>query len=339
MAAHTFNLHHLLLTRLLAGAPKDETLSTLKTSLAPLFAEKLSKTEWNTLVQRELRLLCDTLEVERTGHQRCKLSDCGQQVVLDFLGLDKVPAKHNWETLKNVYLVSDALDLPRPDAEQRKRIASPNGLRAAVLRHSFALPVPEYPTYAEAKRALLWQQFGALLGKPLSSLARSPFPGKAAALMLNEMVEPERPPEKVPSLDKVIDQLIAKLLGAKRPDANSLRLALIRDRLAVDVETGPDSHGFRLEDFAAQVLLSARASEDRRFGEDKVLIAQVWREFKAGYNYFGLDQKAFKQQLLQANQQGLLRLSRADLAAALPAEELAASEIAHLHATFHFVQV
>ena len=43
--------------------------------------------------------------------------------------------------------------------------------------------------------------------------------------------------------------------------------------------------------------------------------------------------------LIEANRLGHLRLSRADLVEAMDRNELAASEIAHENATFHFVRI
>jgi hypothetical protein len=45
----------------------------------------------------------------------------------------------------------------------------------------------------------------------------------------------------------------------------------------------------------------------------------------------------FKQRLIEANSQGLLHLSRADLVSAMDPQLVAESEAPHLNATFHFV--
>ncbi len=339
MSRRVFNLPNLLLVRLLSNDPKPETRANVKKSLAPLFAQRLADGEWNALFQSGLDTAEKNQQLIAEGRARLALTESGRWQALAFLGIEQKPAKLTWDALKNTYLICDALELSPPTAEQRRRIAQADGLRAAILRYSFPLDIPEYPSYAQAKRALVWLQFSGLLGKPLPGFGNSPFPGKPAALMLNEMLDPDRPPEKVPDLDKVIQQLVAKMLGARRTDPAELRLALLRDRLEVDLETGPDTHDLRLDDFAAQVLQSARACQQGWLGEDKVLIFPVWEEFAAAYNYYGLDLAAFKQKLLEASQQELVRLSRLDLGGALDSEAVTASEIQHLQASFHLIQV
>ena len=52
-----------------------------------------------------------------------------------------------------------------------------------------------------------------------------------------------------------------------------------------------------------------------------------------------LDLPAFKQRLVEANQAGLLTLSRADLVQVMDPADVRDSEIQYLNATFHFLLV
>lgn len=71
------------------------------------------------------------------------------------------------------------------------------------------------------------------------------------------------------------------------------------------------------------------------WGDDRVFISALHRQMcGAGA---GLTLEQFKTRLVEAAQAGLLRLSRADLVAAMPSETLTASEIQNGAAVWHFV--
>lgn len=114
--------------------------------------------------------------------------------------------------------------------------------------------------------------------------------------------------------------------------ANAARLVLELQAALCQVED--------LRAFAAAVLDAARRVRGLGYaaglwGDDRVFISAVYRQMcSAGA---GLTLEQFKVRLVEAAQAGLLRLSRADLAAAMPAETLAASEIQNGAASWHFV--
>ncbi|MCP4698444.1 MAG: hypothetical protein GY862_16575 [Gammaproteobacteria bacterium] len=339
MNTQAFNINNLVLTRLLPAA-KPELQSGLKKSLAPLFSEHLSSPEWNSLFQQSILDLAAAGFVETAGRNRTELNAAGKKQALDFLGLDKPPARMRWEILKNAYLVSKALNLPMPDtADARKRIAGADGLRAAILRQAFDLPIADFPTLAQAKKALVWQQLGKLLNKSMDDLAGLPFTGKAAAILLNELLDPARQPAKVPALTGIVFQLTAKQISAKRTDPNELRLALLRGRIELDAPAVHTAYEFDPPGFAKQVMQAARGCKTGRFGDDKVFISHVWREFRVNYPQVPLDEASFKRCLVEANRRGLIRLCRADLVEAMDREDVSASETNFLYAVFHFIEI
>lgn len=89
--------------------------------------------------------------------------------------------------------------------------------------------------------------------------------------------------------------------------------------------------------FAADVnAVIARVPESGRFGARKVFVSAIWGALVAqGYRTSGFE--GFKAQLVAAQRAQLLSLARADLVAAMPAATVAASEISHDGATYHFV--
>jgi hypothetical protein len=133
-------------------------------------------------------------------------------------------------------------------------------------------------------------------------------------------------------------------VGARRSDAESLRLAALRSWLVPSntlasppdltvFDTSPDQENLRT--FAERVREAARASTTGRFGGDKIFISHVWHTLK--HQVRGLDERAFKDRLLEANRARLLSLSRADLVEAMDPADVAASETRYLGATFHFI--
>lgn len=114
--------------------------------------------------------------------------------------------------------------------------------------------------------------------------------------------------------------------------ANAARLVLELQAALCQVED--------LRAFAAAVLDASRRVRGLGYaaglwGDDRVFISSAWRQMcNAGA---GLTLEQFKARLVEAAQAGLLRLSRADLVAAMPGETLAASEIKSGAAVWHFV--
>ena len=74
-------------------------------------------------------------------------------------------------------------------------------------------------------------------------------------------------------------------------------------------------------------------------GDYKVFISRVWETMQQQHPDLQLSLAEFKQRLVTANQQRLLTLSRADMAYALDANDVAASAINHMNSTFHFIRL
>ena len=89
--------------------------------------------------------------------------------------------------------------------------------------------------------------------------------------------------------------------------------------------------------FAVEVLAAAQHTKTGRFGDDRVFISHVWRQFKREHKPEGMDLEAFKKQLVEANRERLLSLVCADLAPTLNQKDVKESETRYLTATFHFL--
>lgn len=93
-------------------------------------------------------------------------------------------------------------------------------------------------------------------------------------------------------------------------------------------------------DFAAAVMTAAsQVPAAGRFGADRVFISALWKQLGEQRDALGPNLDAFKARLLDANRARLLTLARADMPGAMNRATVAASEIAYLNSTFHFVVI
>jgi hypothetical protein len=149
-----------------------------------------------------------------------------------------------------------------------------------------------------------------------------------------------------------LDRIAAKAVGSARADKTAIRIALIRSWLgasgrppatatATPANGGPQKadRPVDLEQFARSVIAAARSAPSGRWGSSKVFVNHVWRQFSSETPAVS-DLPTFKSRLLEANRQGLLRLSRADLVIGLPQHDVRESEIATVgNDVFHFVNI
>jgi len=92
-----------------------------------------------------------------------------------------------------------------------------------------------------------------------------------------------------------------------------------------------------LSEFARRVNEAARSSTTGRW-HGAVFISHVWNALR-GHGEVGISFEKFKRRLIEAHQDKLIVLSRADLVEAMPAADVSASETAHSGARFHFVRL
>lgn len=329
-------VENLVLARLLAPAkklgPRD-----LEQSLDKLLPFQGTHEERNALLRDALQHL---EEAGLVTPKPLRLTDQGRVQALRFLGLEHLPTRTKWSTIKSVHLTAVALGLPPGSAEARKYLGDSERLRAQLVRTDQKLATSEFPTTTQAYHALLWRGLGVETDQRFTVKAIAP-------LLLARVLDVDGKGDP-----KVLLGLLAgRAAQARNSHANELRHALIRQWLA---QPGPRAEppveppverpverqtSFNLAGFAEAVQEAARTSPTGRFGDNKVFIAHVWRRLQADGAFPGMDEAAFRQRLVEANHEGLLRLSRADLVEAMDPEDVRASEVPYLNATFHFVQV
>lgn len=246
------------------------------------------------------------------------------------LGIDP-PVK--WASVSDGITPALALGIAPRDAAARKRLGAEDGLAAAIVGRAHGLWSEGAPPSASAiAAAVVWRQLG-LAGKP------KPTPPEVRAHFLGQLIDQARLEPK-----RALRQVAVRAIGAVRSDSRALREALNRRWLRGATWEAPRSNHTPAAPAApaagdADALLAEvrRVLDDPatpRWGDRKVFITVAWRALPPATRP---TLEAFKQRLVAAHRAGALELARADLTAAMPADELAASATHHLEATYHFI--
>lgn len=294
-------------------------LSALSRALRPFGEHRWSSGEWSTQLEQALATLHAGGLIQQTARKGLVLTHEGRAHAVRALGLERPPKGLSWKQLRLKHLTARAVGLP-PSTSNMARLGGADGLRAVLVQKQFGLGELGTRSLSQVRDALCWKQLGVETDKPFTLSAVQSF-------LLGKVLQSSR--ETSPAL--ALQQLAARSVGARRMDAESLRLAALQSWLVPAPEPSRLEEG--LPAFAQRVLHTARTSTSGRFGEDRVFISHVWRAMRE----HGLDEQSFKNRLVEANQKRLLSLSRADMVELMDPAEVSASEIRHLGATFHFI--
>lgn len=94
-----------------------------------------------------------------------------------------------------------------------------------------------------------------------------------------------------------------------------------------------------LSDFARAVTHAAKTTRTGRW-HGAVFISHVWSQLNDDHPAgIGITYDRFQRRLMEAFQDDLLELSRADLVEAMPHQDVADSELTHSGARFHFIRL
>ncbi|WP_225411378.1 helix-turn-helix domain-containing protein [Stigmatella hybrida] len=304
----------------------------LSRALKSFVEHRWSPGEWNTRLEEALATLEAGGLLHQTPRKGLHLTDDGRQRAVEALGVERAPKGLTWKQLRLKYLTAKSLGLP-PSASNVSRLGTPDGLRAILVQKQSGLGEPGTRSLAQVRDALCWKQLGVDSDKPFTLSAVQSF-------LLGKVLQATR--EVSPA--QALEQLAARSVGARRMGAESLRLAALQSWLVAATEAAPlpapepeapvpPAGEEALSSFAERVLHTARTATSGRFGDDRVFISHIWRAMKDP----GLDEQAFKNRLIEANQKRLLSLSRADMVELMDPADVAASETRYLGATFHFI--
>ncbi|SEU19236.1 hypothetical protein [Stigmatella erecta] len=301
-------------------------------ALKSFVEHRWSTGEWNTQLDGALATLEAGGLLHQTPRKGLHLTDAGRQRAVEALGVERAPKGLTWKQLRLKYLTAKSLGLP-PSGSHVSRLGTADGLRAVLVQKQSGLGEPGTRSLAQVRDALCWKQLGVDSDKPFTLSAVQSF-------LLGQVLQATR--EVSPA--QALEQLAARSVGARRTGAESLRLAALQSWLIPASESAPQPPAElatpvppageeALSSFAERVLHTARTATSGRFGDDRVFISHIWHAMKGP----GLDEQAFKNRLIEANQKRLLSLSRADMVELMDPADVAASETRYLGATFHFI--
>jgi len=255
------------------------------------------------------------------------ITETGRERALRFLGLAELPPGTSWSAAIAKYLFPMVAGLSASAAANLKK---GENLAAFVLKRKYGLAAGAGTTVNHVLEAVVCKKLGFPEEATLDGLLRS---------VLCRLIGSDN---RLTRAD-LVKQLPLFETGLKRIHADDVRRKLVRDWLTESAATSPPdelhpAESFDLAAFASTVrALAVRSPAEDRFHDNKVFIAALWRASQQEPNFPRLTLSEFKQQLVEANAQHLLHLSRADLVQAMDPQSVAESETTHLNATFHFV--
>jgi hypothetical protein len=327
----------LVLVWLLTRADGKGARSAVASALKPLTAHRWSAGEWSARLDETLATLQAGGWLEQTARKGLGLTREGRARALKFLGVERAGKELTWKKVRLTHLTAKALGLP---ASQREKMGRAGDLRAVLVQQQLGLGRVGERSLKAVQDELCWKQLGVTTDKPFT------LPN-VQSYLLGQMLQSSR--EVKPG--QALEQIAARQVGSRRTDAESLRLAALQtwalsasEPSATPAEEKPAAAPAptkpaappaeeSLSDFAERVMKTAREMKSGRHGEDRVFISHVWRALGDPT----LDERTFKQRLLEANQKRLLSLSRADMVEWMEPQDVAASEIRYLGSTFHFI--
>lgn len=335
------------------------TRAELYRDLTPLAEGLLDGTALRVRVDLILAALAGQGHAVEEGRGRWRLNEASQAEVAALLGNDNGHVG-DWATVKATRLVGLALDLGRLSAQKARALGRPDGLRAAILQRAFNLP--KRPTVSSAKlRAqlavvALQRAFGNKIRDGLG--AGEGLSPKAGRLLAGQLCQA---PRDFGTDKRLVAQLAAEVVGAARPDADALRLAVLRGWLArgagIDQKSAtepaakvkplappvaprpPAASRPDLLGFAAAVQSAAKKRQRGWPGNYKAFISDVWDTLAKAHPEWGLTEIEFKGMLAEAHRTGHVRLANADLKDRTVLTEVQRSAISYKNTIWHLVRI
>lgn len=354
-----------------AAAEHGATQSEIVRDLAPFVGHKLAPAAWRETVATLLAGFA-VQGLAGIARNRVELTEVGRERVQKELGGKALPRA--WAEIRDVRLVARAIGLETESAVRIKRLAKPDGLRAAILQRAYGLKIKGAPSAARLRQALavvaLERAFGNSLKGTLGS--RTGLSAKAGRLLAGQL---SHRPRDFGTDGRLVAALAAEQVGAFQTDADALRTALLRNFVAQSMspasqqpaaaaaahEAAADRGLTRpskrpaavvpvrarpaaanrpdLDGFANVVRAAASARAEGWPGNRKAFISHVWEAIKQQHPDWGLTDIEFKAMLAEAHRTGHVVLANADLKDKRSLKDLQESAVAYKNTVWHFVRV
>jgi len=228
-------LRALVLARI-ACCPQGATKAETAMDVAAISGTKLAAGQLRKWVEREITVLTAS-GLAGTKQGRLTATAAGAQRTARFLGVaGDIPRR--WIDVRDQRLVALALGLQHEPPKRLQMLATPDGLRIAILETSFKLRIKGVPTAARVREALaaaaLRRAFG---NKSTTELAgKLGLSAKASRLLAAQL---SRKPRDFGTDSRLIATLAGECVGASSTDPEAIRLALLRQFFAMPAKSAP----------------------------------------------------------------------------------------------------
>jgi hypothetical protein len=351
-----------------AASEHGATQAEIVRDLAPYVSHKLAPAAWRETVSRTIAAFT-AQGLAGVTRNRVELTLAGREAVQRELGGKPLP--RGWSEIRDIRLIARALGLDGETVSRLKRLAKPDGLRAAILQRAYGLKIRGVPSPARLRQALavvaLERAFGNTLKGSIGQ--RTGLSAKAGRLLAGQL---SHRPRDFGTDSRLIAALAAEQVGAFQTDADALRTAILRNfvsqslspadtaqalspKPANDQGTAPVMHvattatGPRprpaaanrpdLNGFAEVVRKAASARAEGWPGNRKAYISHVWRDIQADHPEWGLTEIEFKAMLAEAHRTGHIVLANADLKDKRSLKDLQESAVPYKNTVWHFIRV
>ena len=353
-------LRAIVLVRI-ASAGRGVTKAELADDLAPLTAHRIPAARWRALLDREVDALAAAGLIATVG-ARIEASAAGVARAGIFLGL-KGNLPQSGDDVFNVRLVAKALGLEREAGKRLAALATPDGLRAAIVQKAFGLKIKGMPSPSRLRAALAAVALARAFGNKFKAEAagKTGFSPKASRLLAAQLA---KKPRDFGTDSRLVAALAAERVGAAQSGLGALRLAVLRRYLdgpetpaaparrppakaplprprLVEPEPAPPPPTGRpdLAGFAQEVRRHAGDKAQGWPGNRKAYISHVWHTVRERRPEWGLSEIEFKCMLTEAHRTGSLALANADLKDNGSIKDLQDSAVVYKNAVFHFIRV
>jgi hypothetical protein len=228
-------LRALVLARI-ACSPQGATKAEAAMDVAAVSGARLAAGQWRKWVEREITVLSAS-GLLAARQSRVAATPAGIQRTVKFLGVSgDLPRR--WGDVRDLRLVALALGMQRESAKRLQMLATPDGLRIAILETSFNLNIKGVPTASRVREALaaaaLRRAFG---NKTTTELAgKLGLSAKASRLLAAQL---SRKPRDFGTDSRLIATLAAECVGASSTDPEAVRLALLRQFFTLPAKAPP----------------------------------------------------------------------------------------------------
>jgi hypothetical protein len=222
-------LRQLVLVRI-ASAARGSSKADIAADLAAIANPGLGNAQWQAEVDRHIQALAGT-GLAIASATRVEASDAGLTQAARFLGV-KRGFPRVWSEVRDVRLVARALGLQRQPPKRLAKLASQDGLRAAIVADAFKLEIKGAATPSRLREALAATSLRRAFGnKSKAGLAgKLGLSAKAGRLLAAQLA---KEPRDFGTDSRLVAALAAEHVGARSGDVAALRVALLRGHFGI----------------------------------------------------------------------------------------------------------